>query len=138
MRRIGTGLVPWSVLVALGVACFARLLADPSGLIADGGHPCIDHANHGDARPLGNDATFVFLPHHLYVAKILAEFGHLPFWDCTGFGGRPIIGNPQGGVFYPPVWIAWFFCRPPTLGWLTVGHLLWAAWGSMCSREVKE
>jgi len=129
MRRIGTGLVPWAVLVALGIGCFARLIVDPSGLIADGGHPSIDFANHGDARPLGNDATFVFLPHHLYVAKVLAEFGHVPFWDCTGFGGRPIIGNPQSGVFYPPVWIAWFFSWPATLGWLTVGHLLWGGLG---------
>ena len=100
MRRIGTGLVPWAVLMALGIGCFARLIADPSGLIADGGRPSIDFANRGDARPLGNDVTFVFLPHHLYVAKVLAEFGHLPAWDCTGFGGRPIIGNPQSGVFY--------------------------------------
>ena len=129
MRRIGTGLVPWAVLIALGIGCFARLIADPSGLIADGGRPSIDFANHGDARPLGNDVTFVFLPHHLYVAKVLAEFGHLPAWDCTGFGGRPIIGNPQSGVFYPPVWIAWFFSCPATLGWLTVGHLLWGGLG---------
>lgn len=129
MRRIGTGLVPWAVLMALGIGCFARLIADPSGLIADGGRPSIDFANRGDARPLGNDVTFVFLPHHLYVAKVLAEFGHLPAWDCTGFGGRPIIGNPQSGVFYPPVWIAWFFSCPATLGWLTVGHLLWGGLG---------
>jgi hypothetical protein len=129
MRRIGSGLVPWAVLVALGIGCFARLIAEPSALIADGARPSIDFANRGDARPLGNDATFVFLPRHLYVAKVLAEFGHLPAWDCTGFGGRPIIGNPQSGVFYPPVWIAWFFCYPATLGWLTVGHLLWGGLG---------
>ena len=129
MRRIGGGFVPLAVLMVLGMGCFARLVAEPSALIADGQRPSIDFANHGDARPLGNDATFVFLPHHLYVAKVLAEFGHLPAWDCTGFGGRPIIGNPQSGIFYPPVWVAWFFCYPATLGWLTVGHLLWGGLG---------
>ena len=78
MRRLGAVLVPWAVLFALGCLCFARLFALPSGLIVDGRRPSIDFANHGDPRPIGNDATFVFLPHHLYVAKVLAEFGHPP------------------------------------------------------------
>ena len=129
MRRIGAVLIPLAVLTALGLTCFGRLVADPSGLIVDGRLPSFDFANHGDPRPPGNDATFVFLPHHLYIAKVLTEFGHLPGWDSTGFGGRPVIGNPQGGVFYPPVWIAWVFSSPATLGWLTVGHLLWGGIG---------
>jgi hypothetical protein len=129
MRRIGKGLVPLAVLTILGTTCFARLIAEPSALIADGERPSIDFANRGDARPLGNDAAFVFIPHHLYVVKVLREFGHLPAWDCTGFGGRPIIGNPQSGVFYPPIWLAWFLCHPAALGWLTVGHLLWGGLG---------
>ena len=129
MRRFGTGLVPWLVLTALGLGCFARLVADPTGLIADGRRPSLDFAKRGDTRPLGNDATFLFLPHHLYLAKILKEFGHLPAWDSTGFGGRPIIGNPQSGVFYPPVWIAWYSSNPAILGWLTFGHLFWGSLG---------
>ena len=71
----------------------------------------------------------MFLPHHLYIAKVLAEFGHLPAWDSSGFGGRPLIGNPQSGIFYPPVWIAWISSNPATLGWLTVCHLLWGGAG---------
>jgi hypothetical protein len=113
----------------LSAVCFARLIADPSGLIVDGRRPSIDFANHGDPRPVGNDLTFLFLPHHLYVAKVIAEFGHLPSWDSSGFGGRPMIGNPQSGLFYPPVWIAWSSSNPGTLGWLTVGHLLWGGLG---------
>ncbi len=129
MRRRERAHLPWVVLVALCSACFARLLASPSALIVDGVRPSIDHANHRDPRPLGNDVTFVFLPHHLYIAKVLAEFGHLPAWDSSGFGGRPLIGNPQSGIFYPPVWIAWISSNPAALGWLTVCHLLWGGAG---------
>ena len=129
MRRPGTIFVPVAVLLALVCLCFARLFALPSGLIVDGGRPSIDFANHGDPRPLGNDAVFVYLPHHQYVAKALATFGHLPAWDSSGFGGRPLIGNPQAGLFYPPVWIAWLSPFPSTLGWLTVAHLFWGGLG---------
>ena len=129
MRRYGTLVAPCAVLLALGCVCFARLVHHPSGLIVDGARPSVDFANHGDRRPVGNDATFVFLPHHLYVAKVLARFGHLPGWDSSGFGGRPMVGNPQAGLFYPPVWIAWFSPYASTLGWLTVVHLLWGGLG---------
>jgi hypothetical protein len=129
MRRLGKFLVPWAVLLVLGCLCFARLVAQPSALIVDGLRPSVDFANHGDPRPVGNDATFVFLPHHLYVAKVLRESGHPPLWDSSGFGGRPMVGNPQGGLFYPPVWFAWCSPYPATLGWLTVAHLLWGGLG---------
>ena len=121
MGRFGAIIVPWAVLGVLGVACFARLFADPSGLVVDGRRPSIDFANRGEPRPLGNDVTFLFLPHHLYVAKRLAEFGHPPTWDSSGFSGRPMIGNPQSGLFYPPVWLAWASSNPASLGWLTRG-----------------
>src|SRR4051812_48060397 len=87
MRRFRAIIGPWAVLGVLGVACFARLFADPSGLVVDGRLPSIGFANRGEPRPLGNDVTFLFLPHHLYVAKILAEFGHPPMWDSSGFSG---------------------------------------------------
>ncbi|MGC8643894.1 MAG: hypothetical protein ACP5XB_28880, partial [Isosphaeraceae bacterium] len=53
-----------------------------------------------------------------------------PVWDSSGFGGRPMVGNPQAGLFYPPVWVAWCSPCPSTLGWLTVVHLLWAGVGT--------
>jgi hypothetical protein len=129
MRRLGSALLPWAVLAALGGLCFARLFAEPSALILDGRRPSVDHTDHGDPRPVGNDATFVFLPHHLQVARTLRDFGHLPAWDPSGFGGRPMVGNPQGGLFYPPVWLAWWLDWPAALGWLTVAHLLWGGAG---------
>jgi hypothetical protein len=42
----------------------------------------------------------------------------------VGFGGRPRIGNPQAGLFYPVVWLAWISKWPAALGWITLGHLL--------------
>jgi hypothetical protein len=117
------------VLVALGALCFARLIADPTGLIVDGTRPSIDHMIRGDPRPLGNDLTFVFLPRQIYIGSVIRECGHPPAWDRTGFGGRPLVGNPQSGLFYPPAWLAWFWNEPAILGWITVGHLLWGSAG---------
>ena len=91
--------------------------------------PSVDFANHGDRPPVGNDATFVFPPHHLYVAKVLARFGHLPGWDCTGFGGRPIVGNPQGRTLLSSGLDRLVHPYASTLGWLTVVHLLWGGLG---------
>ena len=119
---------PATALLVLAAVCFSRLIAHPQSLVIDGVRPSIDHANPGDPRPIGNDLTFVFLPQHLWIARIVSSFGHLPFWDARGFGGRPLLGNPQAGMFYPPVWVAWFG-PPSALGWLTVVHLVWGGLG---------
>jgi len=123
------GVVPIVALAALAAVCFARLLAHPSALIVDGERPSIDHANPGEPRPVGNDLTFLFLPHHVSISRVISEFGHIPCWDARGFGGRPMVGNPQSGMFYPPVWAVWWSGVPSALGWLTIGHLLWGGLG---------
>ena len=41
-----------------------------------------------------------------------------------------MAGNPQAGMAYPPVWIAWWLRAPSALGWLTVAHLLWGGLGA--------
>jgi hypothetical protein len=125
----GGDLLAVGVLVALAAACFGRLVADPGALVVDGLRPSIDYANTGEPRPIGNDATFLFLPHHRSISDTIARFGHVPLWDARGFGGRPMVGNPQGGMFYPPVWLAWWSGAPAALGWLTVGHLVWGGLG---------
>jgi len=129
MFRVAARLGSWVVLTGLCLACFARLLLNPGSLIVDPDRPSVDHANRLENRPIGNDATFLFLPHHQYVAKCLAEYGHVPRWDASAFGGRPMVGNPQSSLFYPPVWIAWIWPQPAVLGWITVGHLVWGSWG---------
>jgi len=40
-----------------------------------------------------------------------------------------MVGNPQSGIFYPPVWAVWWSGAPSALGWLTIGHLLWGGLG---------
>ena len=125
-RLLSVGLI----LSALLLACFGRLAADPSALIVDADHPSVGHARRLDRPSIGNDLTRLFLPHHLAIARSIARFGHVPLWDDRGFGGRPLVGNPQAGLFYPPTWIAWWSGAPSSLGWITVGHLLWAGLGT--------
>ena len=136
-RWRSTALVSVLTLVILAGVCFVRLVAQPASIIVDGQRPSLDHANPGEPRGIGNDATFSFLPHHLSIAKVIRTFGYVPGWDDRGFAGRPLVGNPQGGMFYPPVWLVWWSGSAAALGWLTVGHLLWAGVGMyvlMCSR----
>jgi hypothetical protein len=127
--RLAGLLIPAASLLALAAWCFARLIVEPGGLIVDGRRPSVDYANRADPRSIGNDLVFLFLPHHWSIWQRLAHFGHWPAWDARGFGGRPLSGNPQGGMLYPPVWAAWWLQAPAALGWLTVGHLLWGGLG---------
>jgi len=119
-----------AVLLILVLVCFARLVADPSSLIVDADRPSLDHARTVEEPSIGNDLTRLFLPHHLAISRSIARTGHLPLWDDRGFGGRPMVGNPQAGLFYPPVWLAWWIGQPSLLGWITVGHLLFSGIGA--------
>jgi len=129
MRPRTGDLLACLVLSTLTLGCFARLATQPRALIVDGERPSIDHAQRDDPRPVGNDVTFSFLPRYLHVSETVARTGRLPLWDGAGFGGRPLVGNPQGGLFYPPAWLTWIVRSPATLGWLTIGHLLWGGLG---------
>ncbi len=129
-RNLAASTLATLVLLGLGAACFARLLSHPTGLIVDPVRPSIDFANRGDPRPVGNDLVFLFLPHHEAIARRIADFGHWPVWDARGFAGRPLTGNPQAGMSYPPAWIAWSLRMPAVLGWITVAHLFWAGVGA--------
>ena len=122
-------ILPFLVLLALPAACAFRLVLDPSALLVDGDRPSLDEAQKIEAPTVGNDLTRLFLPHHAAIAGRIARTGHLPRWDPRGFGGRPAVGNPQGGLFYPPAWAAWRFWTPAALGWLTLAHLAWGGFG---------
>ena len=118
----------WIVPVALLLVSFGRLVADPSSLLVDANRPTVDRAR-VVAAPPGNDLTRQFLPLQRWIARTLGQTGAIPQWDDRGFGGRPLVGNPQAGLFYPPTWIAWLVPAPSTLGWITLGHLVWATLG---------
>jgi hypothetical protein len=117
------------MLTALILGCFARLVVQPRALIVDGERPSIDYTQREDFRPVGNDVTFSFLPRYLQIARSVERTGKPPQWDDAGFGGRPLVGNPQGGLYYPPAWLAWRVGSPAALGWLTITHLLWGGFG---------
>ena len=62
-----------------------------------------------------------------------------PSGTLADLAGARSLGNPQAGMFYPPVWAAWL--GPPSLlGWLTVGHLIWGGHGGLsccCDRSLR-
>ena len=116
-----------SLVAVLGVS-FARLIASPKNLLVDPIRPSVDSLIRGKREP-GNDLTRIFLPQRASILDAIRDLGRVPYWDPAGFGGRPRLGNPQAGLFYPPSLIAWFTRAPAALGWLTAAHLLWGGFG---------
>lgn len=128
-RIIKDHLLVLMALVAVAGMVFLRLAREPGALLVDGSRASVDRANRAGSRPIGNDLTFFFLPHHEAISRHWEAFGRPPLWDPRGFGGRPLVGNPQAGVFYPPVWLAWWSKAPAAQGWITVLHLVWGGLG---------
>jgi hypothetical protein len=129
MRLRFADLLACLTLIFLVLACFSPLVAHPDHLIVDADRPSLDFNLRDDPRIVGNDLTFFYLPHYGQVAEQIRKHGRLPYWDASGFAGRPMVGNPQGGLFYPPVWLTWASRSPAALGWLTFGHLVGAGLG---------
>lgn len=100
---------------------FAALVRAPASLLVD---PSVAHNQ-------GNDLTRLYLPQQLKRAHAVHTFGRIPGWDPSGFGGRPLVGNPQAGLWYPPNWLIWWSRNPALLGWITLAHLALAALGTM-------
>ncbi len=117
-------------LAVLALMAFAPLAEHPDWLLADADAPGVDRARPVGTSTVGNDLTRLFLPLHLRISEVVRRTGFAPGWDPAGFGGRPLVGNPQASLWYPPVWIMWGTGRPSALGWLTVGHLVWAGVGT--------
>lgn len=130
MTRPGRGLPALLITTALAWA-FSGLIAHPRWWIVDGERPTVD-ANRppSTANLIGNDFTAYFAPRLLWTSASLRRNGHLPLWDPTGFGGRPLAGNPQSGLWYPPSWPVRAWGEPWMIAWLTVLHLSVAAGGA--------
>lgn len=118
-------LAPLALALPLLVA-FAPLVAAPGSLLVDGLRPSLDESRPPNTARPGNDLTRFLLP------RQFAASGRPwpPRWDPSGFGGRPNVGNPQAGLFYPPAWFARSIRHPAALGWLTIAHLLWGGLGA--------
>lgn len=122
--------LPCAALAVLALVCFARLVAMPDGWLVDGDRPSADGASRIGSPRVGNDLTRFQLPKLWRIVAALRREGRPPLWDRFAFGGRPFLGNPQAGLFYPPYWIAWLLPFGATLSWLTVAHLIWGGLGA--------
>jgi hypothetical protein len=77
------------------------------------------------------DIAAYFEPLWTAVATSLRH-GELPRWALGAWGGQPLLGDPQIGVFYPPHWILWVLCSPVRAYSIDVLlHTTWAALGMM-------
>jgi hypothetical protein len=79
---------------------------------------------------LYSETSDLIAQHHPFrtlQVRSLHERGRPQLWNPTSFGGMPLIGDPQAGIWYPPNWLnalaplenshAWF-------GWGAILHLV--------------
>lgn len=130
MRNLLQEIGPHAILLGALLVGFSGLVWNPRALIVDGERPWRDEGFAATPRPIGNDLTGLFLPRFLWQSEEWRQSARIPRWDPRGFAGRPNVGNPQAGLWYPPVWIAWAWGSPASLGWLTVAHLYWSGIGA--------
>src|SRR5947209_4647079 len=97
------GAAPYFLLPTLVLIGFYQLAKSPGWLVVDSRRATIDYASKYPERTPGNDLTSVFFPRFVLITDHLQHFGRFPLWDNSGFGGRPLVGNPQAGLFYPPL-----------------------------------
>lgn len=125
-RRIWPALV-----VGLGfLAGYGEIPRNPGSLVVDGRRPSVDTNAPPGFRSIGNDLTRFLLPRWVWVRRAVERTGRVPSWDPSGFGGRPLVGNPQAGLAYPPSRLLWRLGGPALPGWLTLAHLALGAWGA--------
>jgi hypothetical protein len=81
----------WAVLalLAIALALFAPVVAQPSGLI----YP---------PRSNYTDLTITHWPNLAFAAETLRATGRLPLWRPTIMSGTPFAANPLAGIFYLP------------------------------------
>lgn len=74
------------------------------------------------------DLALYFIPQFGNIASALHE-GKLLFWNHTILGGVPHVGNPQGWLLYPTVWLNAFLPAWHVAGIIPVIHIPIAAIG---------
>ena len=74
------------------------------------------------------DLSLYFIPQFANIASALAS-GKLLFWNHTILGGVPHVGNPQGWLLYPTVWLNAILPPWQVAGMIPVMHLPIAAAG---------
>lgn len=113
-----------AVLVLSCAACFARLVMHPGDVLV------------GPQRGGANDLTDYFQPQTAYKIAAWRRFGRVPSWDPYLQLGRPITGNPQASLYYPPTRLPLLLGTVRVMSWIMVAHHLLAGWGMylLCRR----
>ena len=78
----------------------------------------------------GRDVDSYFLPLESAVHRAWAS-GHLPLWFAEVSGGKPLLPNPNAGVFYPLRLLAAALPFAAGFKLYLVAHVFLAGWGAM-------
>lgn len=71
--------------------------------------------------PSGGDIVNQYLPYQQLVRDAIHQ-GSAPLWNSLTFCGRPLMGDIQVGVIYPPNWLHWFLPLPLSFALLLAFH----------------
>lgn len=112
----GAGSVVLLLLVA--AVLFGELASHPQAVLV------------GEHRQGQND-LLAFCATWLPAQATYRETGRWPRWDDHVLAGRPIAGNPQAALWYPPNWLIVVWPYPAMFGWIMVGHHVWLGLGTV-------
>ena len=82
-------------------------------------------------RSFGEGSVFIGQP-LLATGNLVLTHGLLPLWDAWSGSGDPLIANPLGVQWYPPIYLAFLSEFPAFEGlrWVAFAHLLMASWAT--------
>ncbi|MDX2036080.1 MAG: YfhO family protein [Isosphaeraceae bacterium] len=118
------------IVAAVHAAIVFPIFLDHDAIVADAEKVAVD-ANARGPRSPGNDLTRLFLPMRVDRMLVSDRLGRTPGWDERGFLGRPLVGNSQASLNYPPLLLLGFDRSPAALGRLTAIHLVWLGIGGV-------
>jgi hypothetical protein len=78
----------------------------------------------------GGDLVNQYIPYKALIVEQIRA-GEFPHWNPMTFCGRPLQGDIQVGVFYPPNAIFLILNPIRAFDWLTFFHFVWLGWGAL-------
>lgn len=107
-----------TILLLVAAALFGELVSNPTAALV------------GKHRQGQNDLV-AFCSTWLPAQATYRETGRWPRWNDDVLAGRPITGNPQAALWYPPNWLIVAWPYPATFGWIMIGHHAWLGLGTV-------
>ncbi len=74
--------------------------------------------------PSGGDTVNQYLPYQQLIREAVRA-GEAPLYNAMTFCGRPLMGDVQVGVLYPPNWLHWLLPLPLSFALLLAAHGVW-------------